>query len=127
MYTEDDLLNIVKRITELNDIIDNEIYRSSVYDKAIEEFADIKRDLKKDWNKRFNNKDTARFALDSALDFYYAMESDGDDSYKLNEYGKTRAINMDTYHMLEFESIIIHNLRWVVSSIVKEESDDSNV
>lgn len=124
MYTEDDLLNIVKRITELNDIIDNEIYRSSVYDKAIEEFADIKRDLKKDWNKRFNSKDTARFALDSALDFYYAMESDGDDSYKLNEYGKTRAINMDTYHMLEFESIIIHNLRWVVSSIVKEESDN---
>lgn len=124
MYTEDDLLNIVKRITELNDIIDNEIYRSSVYDKAIEEFADIKRDLRDDWNKRFNNKDTARFALDSALDFYYAMESDGDDSYKLNEYGKTRAINMDTYRMLEFESIIMHNLRWVVSSMMAEEESD---
>lgn len=124
MYTEDDLLNIVKRITELNDIIDNEIYCSSVYDKAIEEFADIKRDLRDDWNKRFNNKDTARFALDSALDFYYAMESDGDDSYKLNEYGKTRAINMDTYHMLEFESIIMHNLRWVVSSMMAEEESD---
>ena len=124
MYTEDDLLNIVKRITELNDIIDNEIYRSSVYDKAIEEFADIKRDLRDDWNKRFNNKDTARFALDSALDFYYAMESDGDDSYKLNEYGKTRAINMNTYHMLEFESIIMHNLRWVVSSMMAEEESD---
>lgn len=125
MYTEDDLLNIVKRITELNDIIDNEIYRSSVYDKAIEEFADIKRDLRDDWNKRFNNKDTARFALDSALDFYYAMGSDGDDSYKLNEYGKTRAINMDTYHMLEFESIIMHNLRWVVSSMMAEEESDN--
>lgn len=125
MYTEDDLLNIVKRVTELNDIIDNEIYRSSVYDKAIEEFADIKRDLRDDWNKRFNNKDTARFALDSALDFYYAMESDGDDSYKLNEYGKTRAINMDTYHMLEFESIIMHNLRWVVSSMMAEEESDN--
>ena len=125
MYTEDDLLNIVKRITELNDIIDNEIYRSSVYDKAIEEFADIKRDLRDDWNKRFNNKDTARFALDSASDFYYAMESDGDDSYKLTEYGKTRAINMDTYHMLEFESIIMHNLRWVVSSMMAEEESDN--
>lgn len=125
MYTEDDLLNIVKRITELNDIIDNEIYRSSVYDKAIEEFADIKRDLRDDWNKRFNNKDTARFALDSALDFYYAMESDGDDSYKLTEYGKTRAINMDTYHMLEFESIIMYNLRWVVSSMMAEEESDN--
>lgn len=125
MYTEDDLLNIVKRITELNDIIDNEIYRSSVYDKAIEEFADIKRDLRDDWNKRFNNTDTARFALDSALDFYYAMESDGDDSYKLNEYGKTRAINTDTYHMLEFESIIMHNLRWVVSSMMAEEESDN--
>lgn len=124
MYTEDDLLNIVKRITELNNIIDNEIYRSSVYDKAIEEFADIKRDLRDDWNKRFNNKDTARFALDSALDFYYAMESDGDDSYKLNVYMKTRIINMDTYYILEFESIIIHNLRWVVSSMMAEEESD---
>lgn len=125
MYNIEKLLDIVKRITELNDIIDNEIYRSSVYDKAIEEFADIKRDLRDDWNKRFNNKDTARFALDSALDFYYAMESDGDDSYKLNVYMKTRIINMDTYYMLEFESIIIHNLRWVVSSMMaKEESDD---
>lgn len=123
MYTEDDLLDIVKRIYELNDIIDIEIYRSSVYDKAIEEFADIKRDLLSDWNKRFNNKDTAKFALDSALDFYYAMESDGDDSYKLDEYGKTRVVEMDTYHMLEFESIIIHNLRWVVPSMAKEESD----
>lgn len=123
MYTEDDLLDIVKRIYELNDIIDIELYRSSVYDKAIEEFADIKRDLLSDWNKRFNNKDTAKFALDSALDFYYAMESDGDDSYKLDEYGKTRAVKMDTYHMLEFESIIIHNLRWVTASMAKEESD----
>lgn len=124
MYNVEKLLDIVKRITELNDIIDNEIYRSSVYDKAIEEFADIKRDLRNDWNKRFNNKDTARFALDSALDFYYAMESDGDDSYKLNVYMKTRIINMDIYNMLEFESIIIHNLRWVISSMAKEESDD---
>lgn len=125
MYNVEKLLDIVKRITELNDIIDNEIYRSSVYDKAIEEFADIKRDLRNDWNKRFNNKDTARFALDSALDFYYAMESDGDDSYKLNVYMKTRIINMDTYYILEFESIIIHNLRWVVSSsIAEDESDD---
>lgn len=124
MYTEDDLLNIVKRITELNDIIDNEIYRSSVYDKAIEEFADIKRDLRDDWNKRFNNKDTARFALDSALDFYYAMESDGDDSYKLNVYMKTRIINMSDYDVLEFESIVIYNLRWVIPSMAKEESDD---
>lgn len=123
MYTEDDLLDIVRRIYELNDIIDIEIYRSSVYDKAIEEFADIKRDLLSDWNKRFNNKDTAKFALDSALDFYYAMESDGDDSYKLDEYGKTRVVEMDTYHMLEFESIIIHNLRWVTPSIPKKESD----
>ena len=124
MYNVEKLLDIVKRINELNDIIDNEIYRSSVYDKAIEEFADIKRDLRNDWNKRFNNKDTARFALDSALDFYYAMESDGDDSYKLNVYMKTHIINMDTYYILEFESIIIHNLRWVVSSMAKEESDD---
>ena len=123
MYTEDDLLDIVKRIYELNDIIDIEIYHSSVYDKAIEEFADIKRDLISDWNKRFNNKDTAKFALDSALDFYYAMESDGDDSYKLDEYGKTRVVEMDTYNMLEFESIIIHNLRWVTASMAKEESD----
>ena len=123
MYTEDDLLDIVKRIYELNDIIDDEIYRSSVYDKAIEELADIKRDLLSDWNKRFNNKDTAKFALDSALDFYYAMESDGDDSYKLDEYGKTRVVEMDTYHMLEFESVILHNLRWVTASMVKEESD----
>ena len=123
MYTEDDLLDIVKRIYELNDIIDIEIYRSNVYNKAIEEFADIKRDLMSDWNKRFNNKDTAKFALDSALDFYYAMESDGDDSYKLDEYGKTRVVEMDTYHMLEFESIIIHNLRWVTASMAKEESD----
>lgn len=126
MYTEDDLLDIVKRICELNNIIDDEIYRSrvyDVYDKAIEELADIKRDLLSDWNKRFNNKDTAKFALDSALDFYYAMESDGDDSYKLDEYGKTRAVKMDTYHMLEFESIIIHNLRWVTASMAEEESD----
>lgn len=124
MYNVEKLLDIVKRITELNDIIDNEMYRSSVYDKAIEEFADIKRDLRNDWNKRFNNKDTARFALDSALDFYYAMESDGDDSYKLNVYMKTHIINMDTYYILEFESIIIHNLRWVVSSMAEDESDD---
>lgn len=124
MYTQDDLLNIVKRIYELNDIIDIELYHSSVYDKAIEEFADIKRDLLSDWNKRFNNKDIAKFALDSALDFYYAMESDGDDSYKLDEYGKTRAVKMDTYHMLEFESIIIHNLRWVTASMAEEESDE---
>ena len=123
MYTEDDLLDIVKRIYELNDIIDIEIYRSNVYNKAIEEFADIKRDLMSDWNKRFNNKDTAKFALDKTLDFYYAMESDGDDSYKLDEYGKTRVVETDTYHMLEFESIIIHNLRWMTASMAKEESD----
>ena len=121
MYTKDNLLDIVKRINELDDIIDNEIYRSSVYDKAIEEFADIKTDLIRDWNTRFNNKDTARFALDSALDFYYVREIEEDDSYKLDVYMKNRVINMDTYDILEFESVIIHNLRWV---FCKKESDN---
>lgn len=122
MYTKDDLLNIVKRINELNDIIDNENTNKEVYDKAIEEFSDIKRDLKKDWNERFNNKDTARFALDSALDFYYVREiEEEDDSYKLDVYMKNRVINMDTYDILEFESVIMHNLRWV---FCKKESDD---
>jgi hypothetical protein len=123
MYTKDDLLNIVKRINELNDIIDNENTNKEVYDKAIDEFADIKTDLMRDWNTRFNNYDTARFALDSTLDFYGVMESEGDDTYKLNVYMKNRTIDMDTYDMLEFESIILHHLRWVVG-YVKKESDD---
>jgi hypothetical protein len=122
MYTKDNLLDIVKRINELNDIIDNENTNKEVYDKAIEEFADIKTDLMKDWNERFSNKDTARFALDSALDFYYVREiEEEDDSYKLNVYMKNRVINMDAYDILEFESVIIHNLRWV---FCKKESDD---
>lgn len=122
MYNTEKLLDIVKRINELNDIIDNENTNKEVYDKAIEEFSDIKRDLKKDWNERFNNKDTARFALDSALDFYYVRETEEeDDSYKLDVYMKNRVINMDTYDILEFESVIMHNLRWV---FCKKESDD---
>ena len=123
MYNTEKLLDIVKRINELNNIVDNEDSDKETFDKAIDEFADIKTDLMKDWNERFNNNDTARFALDSALDFYGVMESEGDDTYKLNVYMKNRTIDMDTYDMLEFESIILHHLRWVVG-YVKKESDN---
>lgn len=123
MYNTEKLLDIVKRINELNNIVDNEDSDKETFDKAIDEFADIKTDLMRDWSKRFNNYDTARFALDSALDFYYAMELEGDDSYKLNTYMKNRVINMNTYEVLEFESIILHHLRWVVG-YVKKESDE---
>lgn len=123
MYTEDDLLNIVKRITELNDIIDNEDTSKEVYDKAIEECVDIKTDLMKDWRKIFNNDITARFALDCALDFYGVMELYGDERYTLNVYMKNRIENMEKYDILEFESVILHHLRWVVR-YVKKESDN---
>jgi hypothetical protein len=123
MYNTEKLLDIVKRINELNNIVDNEDSDKETFDKAIDEFADIKTDLMKDWNERFNNNDTARFALDSALDFYGVIELEGDDTYKLNVYMKNRAINMDTYDILEFESIILHHLRWVVG-YVKKESDN---
>lgn len=123
MYNTEKLLDIVKRINELNNIVDNEDSDKETFDKAIDEFADIKTDLMKDWNTRFNNYDTARFALDNALDFYYAMELEGDDSYKLNTYMKNHVINMNTYEVLEFESIILHHLRWVVG-YVKKESDE---
>lgn len=123
MYNTEKLLDVVKRINELNNIVDNEDSDKETFDKAIDEFADIKTDLMKDWNERFNNNDTARFALDSALDFYGVMELEGDDTYKLNVYMKNRTIDMDTYDMLEFESIILHHLRWVVG-YVKKESDN---
>lgn len=123
MYSVEKLLDIVKRINELDNILGNENADKEVFDKAIDESSDIKTDLMRDWNTRFNNYDTARFALDNALDFYHAMESDGDDSYKLNVYMKNRTINTDTYDLLEFESIILHNLRWCVG-YVKKESDD---
>lgn len=123
MYNTEKLLDIVKRINELNNIVDNEDSDKETFDKAIDEFADIKTDLMKDWNTRFNNYNTARFALDSALDFYGVIELEGDDTYKLNVYMKNRTIDMDTYDMLEFESIILHHLRWVVG-YVKKESDN---
>lgn len=123
MYNTEKLLDIVKRINELNNIVDNEDSDKETFDKAIDEFADIKTDLMKDWRERFNSDDTARFALDNALDFYGVIELEGDDTYKLNVYMKNRAINMDTYDILEFESIILHHLRWVVG-YVKKESDN---
>lgn len=123
MYTKDDLLNIVKRINELNNIVDNEDSDKETFDKAIDEFADIKTDLMKDWNTRFNNYDTARFALDNTLDFYGVMELYGDERYILGVYMKNRIENTEEYDILEFESVILHHLRWVVG-YVKKESDD---
>ena len=123
MYTKDDLENIVKRINELNDILGDENADKEVFDKAIDECADIKADLMKDWYTRFDNETNARFALDNALDLYYTMEvEEEDDKYKLNEYMKTRIVNMSDYDILEFESVILHDLRWVMH-IPKKESD----
>ena len=124
MYTKDDLENIVKRINELNDILGDENADKEVFDKAIDECADIKADLMKDWYTRFDNETNARFALDNALDLYYTMEvEEEDDKYKLNEYMKTRIVNMSDYDILEFESVILHDLRWVMH-IPKKESDE---
>lgn len=123
MYNIEKLLDIVKRINELNNIVDNEDSDKEVYDKAIEEFADIKTDLMRDWSKRFNNYDTARFALDNTLDFYGVMELYGDERYILGVYMKNRIENTEEYDILEFESVILHHLRWVVG-YVKKESDD---
>ena len=124
MYTKDDLENIVKRINELNAILGNENADKEVFDKAIDECADIKADLMKDWYTRFDNETNARFALDNALDLYYIMEvEEEDDKYKLNEYMKTRIVNMSDYDILEFESVILHDLRWVMH-IPKKESDE---
>ena len=123
MYTKDNLLDIVKRINELNNIVDNEDSDKEIFDKAIDEFADIKTDLMKDWNERFNNNDTARFALDNTLDFYGVMELYGDERYILGVYMKNRIENTEEYDILEFESVILHHLRWVVG-YVKKESDD---
>lgn len=123
MYTKDDLENIVKRINELNAILGDENADKEVFDKAIDECADIKADLMKDWYTRFDNEINARFALDNALDLYYTMEvEEEDDRYKLNEYMKTRIVNMSDYDILEFESVILHDLRWVMH-IPKKESD----
>ena len=123
MYTKDDLENIVKRINELNAILGDENADKEVFDKAIDECADIKADLIKDWYTRFDNETNARFALDNALDLYYTMEvEEEDDRYKLNEYMKTRIVNMSDYDILEFESVILHDLRWVMH-IPKKESD----
>ena len=122
MYTKDDLLNIVKRINELNDIIYDKDTSKEVYDKAIEEFADIKTDLIKDWYTKFDNKTNAKFALDIALDLYYTTEiEEEDDSYRLNVYMRNRIVNMNDYDLLEFESVILHDLRWV---FCKKEGDD---
>ena len=123
MYTKDNLLDIVKRINELNNIVDNEDSDKETFDKAIDEFADIKTDLMRDWNTRFNNYDTARFALDNTLDFYGVMELYGDERYILGVYMKNRIENTEEYDILEFESVILHHLRWVVG-YVKKESDD---
>jgi hypothetical protein len=123
MYNTEKLLDIVKRINELNNIVDNEDSDKETFDKAIDEFADIKTDLIKDWYMRFDNDVNARFALDNALDLYYTMEvEEEDDRYKLNEYMKNRIINMSDYDILEFESVILHDLRWVMH-IPKKESD----
>ena len=122
MYNIEKLLGIVKRINELNNIVDNEDSDKEIFDKAIDEFADIKTDLMKDWNERFNNYDTARFALDNALDFYGVMELYGDERYILGVYMKNRIENTEEYDILEFESVILHHLRWVVG-YVKKESD----
>ena len=124
MYTKDDLENIVKRINELNAILGDENADKEVFDKAIDECADIKADLMKDWYTRFDNEINARFALDNALDLYYTMEvEEENDKYKLNEYMKTRIVNMSDYDILEFESVILHDLRWVMH-IPKKESDE---
>ena len=123
MYNIEKLLDIVKRINELNNIVDNEDSDKEIFDKAIDEFADIKTDLMKDWNERFNNNDTARFALDNTLDFYGVMELYGDERYILGVYMKNRIENTEEYDILEFESVILHHLRWVVG-YVKKESDD---
>lgn len=124
MYTKDDLENIVKRINELNDILGDENADKEVFDKAIDECADIKADLIKDWYTRFDNEINARFALDNALDLYYTMEvEEENDKYKLNEYMKTRIVNMSDYDILEFESVILHDLRWIMH-IPKKESDE---
>lgn len=124
MYNTEKLLDIVKRINELNNIVDNEDSDKETFDKAIDEFADIKTDLIKDWYTRFDNDVNARFALDNALDLYYTMEvEEEDDRYKLNEYMKTRVVNMSDYDILEFESVILHDLRWVMHSTSKKESD----
>lgn len=124
MYNIEKLLDIVKRINELNDILGDENADKEVFDKAIDECADIKADLIKDWYTRFDNETNARFALDNALDLYYTMEvEEEDDRYKLNEYMKTRVVNMSDYDILEFESVILHDLRWVMHSTSKKESD----
>ena len=123
MYNIEKLLDIVKRINELNNIVDNEDSDKETFDKAIDEFADIKTDLMRDWNTRFNNYDTARFALDNTLDFYGVMELYGDERYILGVYMKNRIENTEEYDILEFESVILHHLRWVVG-YVKKESDD---
>lgn len=124
MYTKDDLENIAKRINELNAILGDENADKEVFDKAIDECADIKADLMKDWYTRFDNETNARFALDNALDLYYTMEvEEENDKYKLNEYMKTRIVNMSDYDILEFESVILHDLRWVMH-IPKKESDE---
>lgn len=124
MYTKDDLENIVKRINELNAILGDENADKEVFDKAIDECADIKADLIKDWYTRFDNETNARFALDNALDLYYTMEvEEENDKYKLNEYMKNRIVNMSDYDILEFESVILHDLRWVMH-IPKKESDE---
>lgn len=124
MYNTEKLLDIVKRINELNNIVDNEDSDKETFDKAIDEFADIKADLIKDWYTRFDNDVNARFALDNTLDLYYTMEvEEEDDRYKLNEYMKTRVVNMSDYDILEFESVILHDLRWVMHSTSKKESD----
>ena len=124
MYTKDDLENIVKRINELNAILGDENADKEAFDKAIDECADIKADLMKDWYTRFDNEINARFALDNALDLYYTREvEEENDKYKLNEYMKTRIVNMSDYDILEFESVILHDLRWVMH-IPKKESDE---
>lgn len=120
MYNIEKLLDIVKRINELNNIVDNEDSDKETFDKAIDEFADIKTDLMKDWRERFNSDDTARFALDNALDLYSVIELYGDERYTLNVYIKNRVENIEECDILEFESVILYNLRWV---FCKKESD----
>ena len=120
MYTEDDLLNIVKRINDLDSIMNVGNIPKEMYDECIDKFIDMKTDLMKDWRERFNSDDTARFALDSALDLYNVIELYGDERYTLNVYIKNRVENIEECDILEFESVILHNLRWV---FCKKESD----
>lgn len=120
MYTEDDLLNIVKRINDLDSIMNMGNIPKERYDECIDKFIDMKTDLMKDWRERFNNDDTARFALDNALDLYGVIELYGDERYTLNVYIKNRVENIEECDILEFESVILHNLRWV---FCKKESD----